>query len=850
MKTRLFFILTLLILSSLAIFPVYAQYPAHTQLSLPEGAKARLGKGQIVGKNGYIVYSPDSKRIAVESAIGIWIYEVDSGQEFALLAGVWGISTVFSPDSQTVASANEHETVVRLWNVATAKQEHILAEHTDGILNVAFSPDGQTLASAGKDRTIRLWDVRTGALVHTLIGHTDGVISVAFSPNGNTLASGSGDDTVRLWNTGTGEYLRTLTGHTDAVSSVAFSPDGRTLASSGWDNTVRLWNVETGTQQQMQVIEHRSFESIMFSPDGLTLTIDSWFDIFVWNLTTDDLVQSNFTGQLKQHLLLSDNARGLKNIVLSPDGETLVTWIRGKDSTISLWDSATGEQKHTFTGHTGEYRGTESVVFSPDGKTLASGGWFPLQLWDVETATRKNQQFQTTLHSSSIVLSLSLSPDGQTLVGAGKGRIRFWDVETGTLNNIVSGSDFRLSISYSPDGKTLATAGPNNNVDVWDAETGVHKQTLIGHANGMVSVAFSPDGNTLASGSRAATVHLWDVSTGASLRTLEHTGGPVYGLVFSPEGETLASAGFDKTIRFWNAETGELRLVLKGPEPFYSVAFSPDGQTLAAGGRTGDVLLWNAETGTHTHTLSGHTGWVHSVAFSPDSQTLASGGDDAIVMLWDLTPAPPEPERLAEDINADGTVNIQDLVQVAAQLGATGENPADVNGDGVVNIQDLVQVAAQLGTGDSAPSAWGYTLKNAPTGAEVEQWLTQAQALNLTDATSQRGIRFLEQLLLALTPKETALLPNYPNPFNPETWIPYQLAKPADVTLRIHAVDGSLVRTLSLGHKTGGIYQNRSRAAYWDGKNALGEPVASGVYFYTLTAGDDFTATRKMFIRK
>ena len=98
-------------------------------------------------------------------------------------------------------------------------------------------------------------------------------------------------------------------------------------------------------------------------------------------------------------------------------------------------------------------------------------------------------------------------------------------------------------------------------------------------------------------------------------------------------------------------------------------------------------------------------------------------------------------------------------------------------------------------------------------------------------------------------PEETSLLPNYPNPFNPETWIPYQLAKPADVTVSIYAADGKLVRTLDLGHLSVGLYESRSRAAYWDGKNALGEPVASGVYFYTLTAGE-FTATRKMLIRK
>ena len=97
--------------------------------------------------------------------------------------------------------------------------------------------------------------------------------------------------------------------------------------------------------------------------------------------------------------------------------------------------------------------------------------------------------------------------------------------------------------------------------------------------------------------------------------------------------------------------------------------------------------------------------------------------------------------------------------------------------------------------------------------------------------------------------RENLLLANFPNPFNPETWIPYQLAKDADVSLHIYAVNGTLVRTLILGHQPAGIYRSRSRSAYWDGRNEFGEPVASGLYFYTLTT-DDFTATRKMLIRK
>ena len=112
-----------------------------------------------------------------------------------------------------------------------------------------------------------------------------------------------------------------------------------------------------------------------------------------------------------------------------------------------------------------------------------------------------------------------------------------------------------------------------------------------------------------------------------------------------------------------------------------------------------------------------------------------------------------------------------------------------------------------------------------------------------------KGIATLNQLFSIDTPIKTGLLNNYPNPFNPETWIPYQLSKAADVTVTIYASDGNVVWTLSLGHQAAGTYKNRSQAAYWDGKNEVGESVASGVYFYTLIA-DSFSATRKMLILK
>ena len=207
-----------------------------------------------------------------------------------------------------------------------------------------------------------------------------------------------------------------------------------------------------------------------------------------------------------------------------------------------------------------------------------------------------------------------------------------------------------------------------------------------------------------------------------------------------------------------------------------------------------------------------------------------------------------EPSKLEGDVNNDSVVNIQDLVLVASKLGETGQNAADVNGDGVVDIRDLVKVAGALGNAAAAPSLHPQLLETLTAG-EVRQWLFQAQYLNLADVTSQRGIRFLEQLLAMLIPKESALLPNYPNPFNPETWIPYQLSEPAAVTITIYAANGRLLRTFALGHQPAGMYHSKNRAVYWDGRNNFGERVASSVYFYTLTAGN-FTTTRKMLIRK
>ena len=210
-------------------------------------------------------------------------------------------------------------------------------------------------------------------------------------------------------------------------------------------------------------------------------------------------------------------------------------------------------------------------------------------------------------------------------------------------------------------------------------------------------------------------------------------------------------------------------------------------------------------------------------------------------------------EQTTGDVNRDGQVSILDMVLVARHLGKTvpANSDVDLNGDGIVNILDLILVSQNMGesNGLAAPSMLSVDDIHGLDPAVIQGWIERAHVEDDGSIAFQEGIANLQRLLASLIPEETTLLANYPNPFNPETWIPYHLANSSEVTITIYDMRGTIVRQLNLGHQHEGYYTSQSRAAYWDGRNAVGERVASGIYFYQLQA-DSLSYLRKMVILK
>jgi len=272
-----------------------------------------------------------------------------------------------------------------------------------------------------------------------------------------------------------------------------------------------------------------------------------------------------------------------------------------------------------------------------------------------------------------------------------------------------------------------------------------------------------------------------------------------------------------------------------------------------------DEYLFNEEPSVNRMTIaSASFDRQRGILYVVERDAYGEWGGIPLVHVWQVGPTS-TPSALYGDVNGDGNVTAFDAIFVLQHvvglttLSAEQQEAADVTDDGAITAYDAVlilqhsvglitQFPVEIQT--AAPALSAESERKA-----LMKAIAQLETANLNREQRQvlEQLKSLAQKLSA--PKQTSLLQNFPNPFNPETWIPFELAKDVPVTISIYNTKGQLVRSLNLGITKAGIYTTKDKAAYWDGCNQTGEPVASGVYFYTLKA-KDFRTTRRMVIVK
>ena len=384
----------------------------------------------------------------------------------------------------------------------------------------------------------------------------------------------------------------------------------------------------------------------------------------------------------------------------------------------------------------------------------------------------------------------------------------------------------------------------------------VTKKAPIGfltHDGIVFAAAFSPDGRTLASAVSYTKgpdqLHLWSTESMKVVAKLEGHTGVVDSLVFSPDGQIVAVAagisGNPGEITTWSVvDQTKIGTLIGHKDEINALAFSPDGKILASAGSAtsnnilagGEVKLWSVPNQALITTFDGYVGDANAVAFSPDGQVLATG--DAAswglggARLWSVLKQV-EIARFPDDI-------VSLVYSPHGEFIATGSWQSIK----IWSIQDQ-QTVVDL-RGHKLPV---YSLVFSPDGQKLASGSGDGTMI-IWDMNLSRGTALTRNVFTQWSKiKQNRLLPNYPNPFNPETWIPFEIARDTNVTIQIFSQSGNLIRTLDLGATRSGSYITKGLACYWNGRSNQNEAIASGTYFYTIQT-DHFTATRKMVVLK
>ncbi len=646
----------------------------YTTWGLPDGAKTRLGKGEIAA----IQFSPDGSLLAVASSVGIWLYDTETGKELALLPRNregFNVSVVpatggtfirnslaFSPDGKLLASACEDDTI-RVFDVTTYTELRTLYKSDKIVVNsfagapyksLTFSPDGERLISleGTGERRIKVWDVNSGALLSDISGRIGGLpleknepgvlakVEVSTDPNENK----KDNPLLALTLSPDGSSFATTKSKTTVIDGIPISEIKFGNVHTGeLDRSIiitRLIPENTNPDQQRALIY--PIRDLMFSQDGTTLAGIAIRNSREKNRNSRSIRHTKIrfwyvsTGDEVSTITLQKSEVGPRSpkYAFSPDGRTFVTVDKG--TPIQLWDVSTGKEISSIIipepkpGNPWQVTEIVQLAFHPDGNTLVvvidetgNGRNFSLQLWDTKTGKIKKvfseHPMQYTFSANEKFI-LCFNTDKVEIRNTSNGQ-KLRDV-TKWWTNLFRETNIE-TFAVSTDIAICATGGKRGLLELWNTNKGKRLQTLIGHTDIVKVVAFSDDGSKLASGSKDKSIRIWDTQSGKQLLSL------------------TAHINSGKVQEYSNAPP------ITSAEVIDNLVFSHDGTMLASSSEYGTVWIWDLATEKLIKTITSHEDVTDPtlvgipqltirLALSPDGRLLASGNMAGGLILSDI----------------------------------------------------------------------------------------------------------------------------------------------------------------------------------------------------------------------
>ena len=831
------------------------------------------------------------------SATGTSIYLWDVSETFSFgtllkgeeVPGDRAAGFLLSPDGQTLAYSADNdwrERSVYLWDISDSTLLKEFRNYSDVF---SFSRDSQTFLTNYRGTSVSLWDVSDNKFLASFDGKFEDQVS-AMSPDGKTLVLAERYTpwklSLDLWDVSEDTLLQKI-GIYSTISDISFSPDGQTLAVSS-SGTVDLWDISTGTLRNTfkhSELKHPVFGSynlphILFSPDGQTLlsgllsSIHGYAGLGLWDVTT---------GRLRNVFQASRDASSIDFIwdAQIPGGQILAAAHKTRTGglysqnilEILLWrlEPAVPAEPEPVVAKSL----LEEFIGLKDPFAAVAGVAPPFNILDAADATNLRVNWE------DIAKGIEDYEGNESLDVNQDGSVNKRDLQL---------VEFALTLDTDGDGtlRVQEMVSPHESPDLVVESISGSGPGLKIPENLITDVAFTPNHTYFVLHPQfvSANSPMDDYLRQQCTVTL-HLGGQHLNDTLDYYTLPLPPKPSDSITEQVSDEVASLVLQeLIGKVPLVSIN---DEKKLSIG----DVLKIVKIIFGFRNISDPDEDPKATITYYPNSESPVSYGGNVYPILFMI-----RNKRLSSVGFEVEQVYYEEGSWTPIQLDFTGEESSDTFNfvpllGGALNFVKNVVVTGIETFYNTIGSIAEYInnqvfvpLMNAPdqyghfTVEQAGKWnleatfrkenpglaAPRAQPISLADYPpfQQLPPEVQEYLLqhfertanlkatnaeMWQVPEETSLLPNYPNPFNPETWIPYQLAQSADVSLTIYDIQGRVVRDLDLGHQRAGMYHTRSRAAYWDGRNVQGESVASGVYFYTFKAGD-FSTTRKMLIRK